>query len=249
MPRTEWGWLVTSDELRSWILDESDDLLVIDKPAHVVCHPSKHGPWSSLVGACREYLGTDRLHLAFRLDRETSGVVVLARNRTLASLLQKAIEQRNVSKTYLAILDGILQKSTTVDAPIGPDRDSAFVARQSIASNGQTARTDFIPLAVADEYTLARVHPLTRRRHQIRVHAASLGCPVLGDKLYGPDPAFMPQFIEMGFTPEMERKLKLNRHALHAFEIEFPTVLDGTLRAPLPPELEAFWKAAQSTRA
>src|SRR3954453_14052327 len=109
MPRTEWGWLVTSDELHSWILEESDDLLVIDKPAHVGCHPSKHGPCSSLVGACREYLGTDRLHLTFRLDRETSGVVVFARNRTVASLLQKAIEQRNVSKTYLAILDGVLQ--------------------------------------------------------------------------------------------------------------------------------------------
>jgi 23S rRNA pseudouridine1911/1915/1917 synthase len=249
MPRTEWGWLITSEELPSWILEQSDDLLVINKPAHVVCHPSKHGPWSSLVGACREYLGTDRLHLTFRLDRETSGVVVFALNRTVASLLQKAIERRHMNKTYLAILDGVLPKALTVDAPIGPDPDSEFVARQWTVANGRTARTEFIPLAATGEYTLAKIHPLTGRRHQIRVHAASLGCPVLGDKLYGPDPALMPEFIEKGFTPEMQRKLKLSRHALHAFEIEFPTVLEATLIAPLPPELEAFWEAAQSPAA
>src|SRR4051812_41760821 len=146
VPRTNWGWLVTSEELQSWILAESDDLLVVNKPAHVVCHPSKFGPWSSLVGACREYLQTDRLHLTFRLDRETSGVVVFARKREVASLLQTAIAERQMEKTYLALLEGALTEPRLVDSAIGPDPNSAFVARQWTIPAGRSAQTEFIPL-------------------------------------------------------------------------------------------------------
>ena len=242
MPRTNWGWLVTPDELASWIIEESDDLLVVNKPAHVVCHPSKHGPWSSLVGACREYLGTKRLHLTFRLDRETSGVVVFAKNAQTASWLQKAIQHREVRKTYQAILTNVLEQSVVVNSPVGSDLRSSFVARQWVVPGGRDAQTEFIPLATARNYTLAKVHLFTGRRHQIRVHAASLGHAVVGDKLYGPDPALMPRFIAEGYTEELARALKLDRHALHAGEIEFPSVFPGfTFRAPWPPELSAFW--------
>jgi 23S rRNA pseudouridine1911/1915/1917 synthase len=242
MPRTDWGWLVTAEELRSWIIYEDDALLVVNKPAHVLCHPSKHGPWSSLVGACRELLSADRLHLVFRLDRETSGVVVLARTAELGSRLQRAVAQRRVRKTYLGILTGCLEESRTVDAPIGPDRDSSFAARQwVIADSGSLASTTFEPISHADGYTLARINLHTGRRHQIRVHAAFIGHALLGDKLYGPDQRLMLQFMREGFTEELRRQLVLDRHALHASEIEFDAdVWEQRFVAPWPDDLERF---------
>jgi len=95
MPLTDTGWLITPDELKSWILHEDEEVVVINKPGLVLCHPSKSGAWSSLVGACREYFGSDRLHMPSRLDRETSGVVVFARTQELGSLLQRAIQHRH----------------------------------------------------------------------------------------------------------------------------------------------------------
>jgi 23S rRNA pseudouridine1911/1915/1917 synthase len=241
MPRTEWGWLVTHDELSSWIIHSSDDLFVVDKPAHVLCHPSKHGPWSSLIGASREYLGVDCLHMVSRLDRETSGVVVFARNPQMGSFLQRAMQRRESSKTYLAILTGALNEPCTVNRPVGADPTSEFVARQWTVEGGREAQTEFIPIAAQGGYTFCRVHPLTGRRHQIRVHASSIGHPLVGDKLYGPDPSLMFRFIESGYTPELASVLLLDRHALHAHEIEFPTVLPGQcFRAPLPPAMASF---------
>ena len=70
MPATDWGWLITPEELQGWILEQSPDLLILNKPPHVVVHRSRFGPWSSLVGACREYLGDDVLRMPFRLDRQ-----------------------------------------------------------------------------------------------------------------------------------------------------------------------------------
>jgi len=98
MPCREWGWEITPEELRGWILYEDERLLVVNKPGLVVCHPSKHGPWSSLIGACREYLSLERLHMPSRLDRETSGVVVFARDAEAGSLLQRAMQNRKVHK-------------------------------------------------------------------------------------------------------------------------------------------------------
>jgi 23S rRNA pseudouridine1911/1915/1917 synthase len=242
MPRTDWGWLVTPEELRSWIIRCDESLLAVNKPAHLVCHPSKKGPWSSLVGACREYLSTDRLHMVSRLDRETSGVVVMARSQALAGPLQSAVQNRTAAKTYLAILEGNLTDRTTVDQPVGPDLVSEFVARQCVIAEGRVSVTEFIPVAHANGYTLVQVHPLTGRRHQIRVHAAWLGHPILGDKLYGPDPALMLRFITEGVTPDMLERLKLDRHALHAAEISFPEVFPGDVfQAPVAEELIAFW--------
>ena len=242
MPATDWGWLITPDELRGWILQETADLLIVNKPPHVVCHRSRFGPWSSLIGACREYLGEEVLRMPFRLDRETSGVLVFARNRETGSRLQRAVQFRCYRKTYHAVLTGHLENPVTVTACIGPDVGAEFYSRRAVVEDGgENAETEFIPITCGGGYTLARVHPRSGKRHQIRVHAASLGFPLVGDKLYGPDPTLMLRFMRERMSPELLEQLILERQALHCTQVEFETEKGLELfSAPAPEDLAGF---------
>lgn len=233
MPRTDWGWLITPDELRSWILFEDGELLVVNKPGLVVCHPSKQGPWSSLIGACREYAGLERLHMPSRLDRETSGVVVLAKTAELGSRLQRAIQARRVTKVYHAILCGQFTEPVVVDQPLGKDPASAVIVKQTVVEGGSPAQTEFKPLGWGGGYTLAEVRPKTGRLHQIRAHAAWMGHAVAGDKIYGVDESLFLEFIEKGWTERLAQTLPLDRQALHATEWSFA---DLSFTAPWPGE-------------
>lgn len=245
MPQTEWGWLISEEELRSWILQHDDKVLLINKPALVVCHPSKNGPCSSLVGACRELLDLETTRLVARLDRETSGIILFAQDKLASRTLQMALERRAVSKTYIAILDGALKEAIEVNADIGPDKKSIIHAKNCVKTDGkrQSAITRFTPLFVSQDkrYSLASVEPLTGRKHQIRVHAQHIGHSIVGDKLYGPDEKHFLDFIENGWTENQAAELPLNRHALHAYRMVFH-VEDGakTFTAPLTPDLLKF---------
>ena len=235
--------LIEPAELRSWIVHEDEELLVINKPGSVVCHPSKQGPWSSLIGACREYTGLATLHMPSRLDRETSGVVLFAKTHALGSQLQRAIQARRVRKRYLAILHGRLAGSVLVDQPIGPRPGAVVVMEQTVRADGAAARTEFRPLAATEHFTLAEVEPQTGRMHQIRVHARWLGHSIVGDKIYGPDPALFLEFIEQGFTPALARELLLERQALHAASIRYDVDPPAAFEAPLAPDLVNFCQA------
>ena len=118
--------IITLDELRSWIVYEDAQLLVISKPGDVVCHPSKAGPWSSLVGAVREYTRLLTVHLVFRLDRETSGIVVLAKDPATASRLQTAMMKRQVGKNISPCLREISSHPATAGTARGPCRQPSF---------------------------------------------------------------------------------------------------------------------------
>jgi 23S rRNA pseudouridine1911/1915/1917 synthase len=237
--------LIDPEGFRSWILYEDERLLVVNKPGLIVCHPSKQGPWSSLVGAAREYLGRSIVHLVFRLDRETSGVVVLAKDSLTAGKLQKATQRRLIGKGYLAILEGEMTGAVTVDQPLGPDPDSCVTIRSKVVAAGapgaQAAVTHFESRARGGGFTLARVRIETGRKHQIRAHALWLGHPVVGDKLYGPDERLYLEFAQHGWTERHAALLPLPRQALHCAEIDLrPAHEPHVFWAPLPGELRDF---------
>jgi len=233
--------MIAPAELASWVIHDDPRLLVIDKPGDVVCHPSKHGPWSSLVGAVREHFGMERTHLVFRLDRETSGVVVMAKDPRTASLLQTAMQERRVGKAYMTILTGEIGGAVRVDQPLGVDTASPVFMKSAVCAGGQEAVTLFEPLARGGGFTLARVTTETGRKHQIRAHAQWLGHPVVGDKIYGPDARLYLDFIDRGWTPELQRVLLLPRQALHCARIDLgPAGIPAAFEAPLPADMAAF---------
>ncbi|MBM3725519.1 MAG: RluA family pseudouridine synthase [Acidobacteria bacterium] len=239
MPEAPWGWQVSPDEIRSWVLREDSDLLVFNKPALVVVHPSKHGPWSSLAGACREVWGLDKVRLPSRIDRETSGIVVVARTEAMARQLGVAMAARRVRKVYHATMRGHLTAAVTVDQPVGRVPGARVPFRHGVVEGGQPAVTEFTPVAWGNGFTFAEARPLTGRTHQIRVHAAWLGHPLAGDKIYGPDELLYIEFAEHGWTERHEALLELRRHALHCSE----WICEEAglhFRAPVPADLRAL---------
>lgn len=235
--------MIAPEEVPGWIIHEDERLLVVNKPGDVVCHPSKAGPWSSLVGALREHAGLPTVHLVFRLDRETSGIIVLAKDAAMASRLQIAMQRRLVGKAYLAILTGELPVAVTVDQSLGDDVSSPVFLKSGVvpAGEGQPAVTHFEPVGRGGGYTLARVVPRTGRKHQIRAHAQWLGYPIVGDKIYGPDARLYLEFIDHGWSEALAARLLLPRQALHCAEIDLrPAGLEHVFTAPLPEDLREF---------
>jgi len=232
---------IRRDELIAWILYEDERLLVINKPGDVVCHPSKAGPWSSLVGAAREYTGLPTMHLIFRLDRETSGVVVLAKDSAMASRLQTAMQKRKVGKSYLAVVTGSLASAVTVEQPLGDDLASPVYVKTTVRPDGLAATSHFTPLVWTDDYTLVQVVTESGRKHQIRAHALWLGHSLVGDKIYGPDDRLYLEFIDTGWSDSMAAKLHLSRQALHCAKIDLTAAgVPHVFEAPLADDLHQF---------
>lgn len=226
-----------------WIVEEDDDLLVINKPGWLVCHPSKNGPLSSLVGVVREYTGADKLHLVARLDRETSGLIIFAKRPAVARKYQMAIQARIVKKAYLALMEGAFEVPIHVDEPIARRRGGPVFVKSEVSYDrtSQTAVTDFYPLVSAKGFTLCRVEPETGRKHQIRVHAEHLNHRIVGDKIYGPDETLYIEFVESGWTERLAAALPIQRQGLHChrYIFEFPEE-PRTFTAPMPKDLRNF---------
>ena len=232
--------LVNPADLRSWVLLDDERLLVIDKPGWLVCHPSKNGPWSSLAGAVREEFKPDAIRLIYRLDRETSGVIILAKTEAMGGRLGKAVLQRKIGKLYVALLQGEFAAAVTVNQPLGPDPSANVTVKQRVVAGegSQEASTVFHPLMTRSGHTLVGIELLTGRKHQIRAHAEWLGHRVVGDKLYGPDPTLYLEFAQQGWTDRHSKLLGMTRQALHCAAIDLrATGLDYLLRAPWPRDM------------
>src|SRR4051812_15430601 len=209
------------------VVHECDDLLVINKPAGLVCHPTKGDIYSSLISRARIYLGpSSEPQLINRLDRETSGIVLVAKNADTALELRRIWESRSVVKTYLAIVHGHLgEESGRITAPLGKDEASEVAIKDRVRPDGAQAETQFYLcnnfVRPEGKFSLLRVQPLTGRKHQIRIHLAYIGHSIVGDKLYGSDENLYLDFVHGRLTPSQRAQLLLSNQALHAQEARF----------------------------
>ena len=184
-----------------------------------------------------------------RLDRETSGLVLVGKTAAAARDFGLLMQQRSLRKEYLAIVWGSPEwEHKLVDAPLdrqGKHQASLIWLKQMITAAGAAAQTEFFveqrfrkSTSSGDRFSLIRAIPHTGRTHQIRVHLASIGYPIVGDKIYGPDEQLYLRFIETGWTHELEQKLLLPRHALHSAKLAIEDHREWT--SALPPDLAEF---------
>ena len=225
------------------VIHEDSDLLVVNKPAGLVCHPTKTDERSSLIGRVRLHLGHAEGRLVNRLDRETSGLVLVAKSASVAGELGKLIESSVVEKEYAAIVQGCCAYKTlspmrqsfaqegpgpdefTIDAPLGKDESSAVAIRDCVRPDGAAARTQVRVekcfTRAGGGFSLLRIQPLNGRKHQIRIHLAHVGHPLVGDKIYGADEQIYLRLVRGELTDGDRARLLLANHALHAGRLKF----------------------------
>ncbi|AKF79809.1 pseudouridine synthase [Myxococcus fulvus 124B02] len=230
------------------VVFQDEWLLVLDKPAGLPIHPTARYHKGTLVSILRERFGERFAEPAHRLDRETSGLVVCGRTTESCRVLGRLFVSRDVHKEYLALCEGHPPEDTfTVDAPIAEGTELIRIAVRIDAVEGKPSRTRFQVLQRftrdGEPFALLRCFPETGRQHQIRIHLREAGFPLVGDKMYGPDPGYFDRFSKHSLEPEAWARLRLPRHALHAERIVFPhpgTGAEVSFSAPLPSDLADF---------
>jgi len=233
--------------------------LVVDKPAGWLVHPTRPDGSFTLIDWLREQLPGEFLSLVSRLDRETSGLLLVARGKENASLLGKMQQRREIHKTYLAIVHGRPPDSGVIDQPLdrlGKHQPSRIYIRQAVVPGTYPAVTAFKTLGTRThpthgEISLVQTTPKTGRLHQIRAHLDHLGFPVLNDKIYGKNDDIFINYIDKDF----KNNPKIARHSLHSSKLNF-TLQSGSevgsevdsvsVEIPLAEDLEKLWKEAQS---
>ena len=218
------------------IIYEDDDLVIINKPANMPLHPSQNNYNNTLANAASyHYEITQNVPFTFRcinrLDKDTTGLTILAKNMYSANILAGQMQRREIKRLYLAILDGILDKKYgVINLPIGR-KPGSTIERQIDLEHGETAITHYCRLKAHGNYTLAAFQLETGRTHQIRVHCASMGSPLAGDTLYNSSPS----------------AALLARQALHAYRISFQHPVTGVpmkFSAPIPEDISSFFNSS-----
>lgn len=213
---------------------EDADVVVPDKPADMPTHPSHNHHEDTVANALAFRYAEAGIPFVFRpvnrLDRNTSGLLLIARNRMAAATLSNAMRRGEIQKRYLAILDGIPSKAEGKIETYIRRTAASIIVRENCAADegGDYALTRYRVLAAENGHSLVEAFPITGRTHQLRVHFAGLGCPITGDDMYG--------------TPS----LRIDRHALHAASLSFPHPADGrriTVDAPLHADMQALAEA------
>ena len=213
------------------ILFEDDALMVVNKPAGIVVHPTYRNASGTLLDALRAHASgghePDNPAIVGRLDKYTSGIVVVAKTAAHHASLQRILQSLDSEKDYLAVVRGSVnvERGTISDPLLVNPSDRRRVIIATVGGNGRASETQFERLDHTDEGSLLRCRLITGRRHQIRVHLASRGWPVIGDRIYG------------NATDEFPRQ------ALHAWRTAFVHPVSGRqirVEAPLPPELQSL---------
>jgi 23S rRNA pseudouridine1911/1915/1917 synthase len=241
------------DDIELPVLYEDEHLLVIDKPPLVTVHPTARYHRNTVIERLRQSRPGEFLALIHRIDRETSGVLMLAKHLESERAFKRLLEERSlggddsVKKTYVAVTCGV-PSVAFCDLPVELDTENSLRVKMRIAEPGRglEARTGVEIVETRSGYALCRLALHTGRQHQIRVHLAALGCPVVGDKLYGPDERLLARAADGELTEEDLLLLEHPRQLLHAERYDFVhpvTEQPLSLTAPLPPDLLRFWEA------
>ena len=206
VPETESGKNIIRTEMELSILYEDEDILVINKPAGMPVHPSAGNYENTLANGIAWYFaekGEDFVYRCInRLDRDTTGALILAKNPLSAAILSVQMKKRQIRRTYLALVDGVPDVSGTIDAPIAR-MEGSVITREVNYLTGEIAITHYERLATGTRYSLMELHLETGRTHQIRVHMKYIGHPLPGDYLYNQDYS------------------RIQRQPLHSFQLEF----------------------------
>lgn len=239
------------------ILYEDPHLLVLDKPPLVAVHPTARHHKHTVIARLRVERPNEFVTLVHRLDRETSGILLVARTPEADRAFKRLLEDRTlgrakqpIEKTYLAITRGV-PAITSVELPLMLDEENSLRVKMKIAPPGLGLESS-TGVSVVDTragYALVRCALHTGRQHQIRVHLAAVGCPVVGDKLYGPDERMLARAADGQLSAEDLALLELPRHALHAHRYALDHPVTGgrlDLTSPLPEDLSAFWSSLES---
>lgn len=227
------------------ILYEDGHLLAVDKPSGMAVHPVGRTRHGTLINKLHARYRTDDPktdvvpRLAHRLDRDTSGVVLAVKNREVDAQVMEIFMARDVRKTYFALVEGVPARcGGSIEAPLGPDPDADTSLHQAVRADGQPARTRWQVVHAYERHALLRLDLLTGRTHQLRVHLAHIGHPIVCDHLYGDPRPLLASYADARIEPGDDRIL-LARLALHAHRLELthPITNDAlAIESPLPPE-------------
>jgi len=227
------------------ILHQDDAMLAIDKPAGLPVHATARFHRNTLTALLREQFPESPPAIAHRLDRETSGLMLLGRTRAAMASLKRLFRQRQVQKSYLAVVHGQTPGEGLIDLPLGPDLVSGIRIKMAVTPGGLPSRTRYRTLEHRGGFSLVEARPETGRQHQIRAHLDAIGHPVVGDKLYGQPPTTWLEYIEAGLTEGLRARLLHHRQALHAAAAAFPhpeTGVPTVLHCPLAEDLRLLWE-------
>lgn len=234
------------------ILHEDERTLVVDKPPGLAVHPAGRHLTDTLIQRVHARYRTEPgarvpIKLCHRLDRETSGVILLAKDAEAHTALMQDFEHRRIGKQYLAIVRGNPEADEgVIDFPLAPARASEVRIKMAVASDGMEARTDWRVLERHEGCALLLCEPHTGRQHQIRVHMEAIGHPLVGDKLYGRDEDTFLRNALGELTREELRDLGLARHALHNHSLTFRvpgTETELRVESPLAADMRAYLEA------